>query len=75
MIMAKQTLTVQLMHANAEIAELRAQVLDLEALLNAPKSTAYVAPKSIAPRALPAHFVAAREAAMRLGRSVRVAQS
>lgn len=29
-------------------------------------------PKTIAPRALPAHFAAAREAAMRLGRSVKV---
>lgn len=124
--MARQpTLTVQLMHANARIAQLEEQ-LKQDAVLrwgvvagkyegDGERNTKYAncfatqaeaedaaieygagyhfvevypfiqrsaaaqpqapAPKTIAPRTLPAHFAAAREAAMRLGKCVRVAQS
>lgn len=80
-----QTLTVQLMHARTRIAELEAQLDDEKAKhavcmddfmeVNAAYVVLRHATKSIAPRAkheLPEHFVAAREAAMRLGRSVSV---
>lgn len=97
--MAKQTLTVQLMHANARIAELEAQLAESSAPCALPQGydsrpfgytgQLYVesqmrriaglplgsAPKVIAPRTLPAHFVAAREAAIRLGKVVRVEAS
>ena len=57
----RQTLTVQLMHATARIAELEAQLAQRQP----PVATR-------PPRELPAHFVAAREAAIRMGRSVLV---
>lgn len=66
--MAKQTLTVQLMHANQRIAELEAE------LALRPRSPA-PAPRVIAPRparVLPAYMVAARELAMRTGCVVKV---
>ena len=56
----RQTLTVQLMHATARIAELEAQLAQRQPAVTRP------------PRELPAHFVAAREAAIRMGRSVQV---
>lgn len=85
--MAKQTLTVQLMHANAEIAELRAKLSLAKREVEMFARTAHDAiarndgidpvtgaPKTIAPRKpLPAHFAAAREMAMRSGKCVRVA--
>lgn len=82
--MTEQTLTVQLMHANARIAELRkfiddsghlqqelyAQIASLQADLDYARMCAQ--PVATTKRSLPAHFVAAREAAMRLGKCVKV---
>lgn len=73
--MAKQTLTVQLMHANARIAELETQL----AAAKAPRSNvrpAYVAPARVVPewqQARIAAMAAARAEAARTGRCVRVA--
>lgn len=64
--MAKQTLTVQLMHANARIAELEAE------LALRPRTPAPRAVYTPTPRVLPAHMVAARELAMRTGCVVKV---
>ena len=64
-----QTLTVQLMHARARITELEAQLISERAKHVVPNT------ERSAPRAkheLPAHFAAAREAAMRMGRAVAV---
>jgi len=71
-------LATELVARNVECEELRALVSELRVQLERERvCTEYfnserVAPKVIAPRTLPAHFVAAREAAMRLGRSVKV---
>lgn len=71
----------ELVARNAECEELRALVSELRTQLGRERAcTEYFnservapAPKSIAPvrKPLPAHFVAAREAAMRLGRVIR----
>jgi hypothetical protein len=68
-------LATALVEANAEREALRAALslarVELAAAKNAATPVAWpTAPK--AARQLPAHFVAAREAAMRLGRVVRV---
>jgi hypothetical protein len=61
-----QTLTVQIMHARARIAE-------LEALLAAQSAKdSGLVPSTKRPHQIPAHFAAARETAMRLGRSISV---
>ena len=70
--MAKQTLTVQLMHANARIVELEA-LLARERVCTEYFNSERVAPKTVAVRKpLPPHFAAAREMAMRSGKCVRV---
>ena len=68
--MAKQTLTVRLMHANARIAELETQL----AAIKAPRPT-YVAPVRVVPewqQARIAAMAAAKAEAARTGRCVRV---
>lgn len=55
-------LATELVARNTEVEALRALVSELS----------LYAPKTIAPRALPPGFVAAREAAMRSGRAIRV---
>lgn len=78
---ARSTKAELLAHIASLEAEVRAAGLMLQALRlelsiarvsppPAPHAPKVVPPR--APHALPAHFIAAREAAMRLGRSVRV---
>jgi len=73
-------LATELVARNTECVALREQLAVLRNPAPAHMHTAPTpnAPKTIAPRAprpLPAHFVAAREAAMRLGKCVRVETS
>ncbi len=62
--MAKQTLTVQLMHANARIAELEAKLAEAQ--------TRACRPQPRAAWSRPAHMEAARQLAMSTGRCVKV---
>ena len=64
-------LATELVARNAECEALRTQLSVMQGS-GAGTQPQASAPKVIAPRALPAHFVAAREAAMRLGKCVRV---
>lgn len=62
--MAKRTLTVQLMHANARIAELEAKLAEAQ--------TRVCRPQPRAAWSRPAHMEAARQLAMSTGRCVKV---
>ena len=64
-------LAAALIERNAECEALRTELAVLRG--SATKTVALAAPTNPVRRALPAHFIAAREAAMRTGRSVRVA--
>lgn len=70
----RPVLATELVARNAEIAALREEVAILQ--VSAPWQTrtgaGNTAPKNVAPRTLPAHFVAAREMAMRTGKCIRV---
>ena len=72
--MARQTLTVQLMHAQAEIERLNAKLVEqstyVDVLIDEINQLKAARP---ARRELPLHFQKAREHAMRTGTSVRVA--
>ena len=68
--MAKQTLTVQLMHANARIAELEAKLA--EAHDRALRTAVKALPQPRAAWSRPAHMEAARQLAMSTGCCVKV---
>ena len=78
----KLELEQQLIAQGKELEGLRTQLLDLRAAYKAAREQAFApdthaprvyTPRVYTPRALPAHFVAAREAAMRMGVVTKVA--